>query len=287
MSALFVDALTTVDFSFLCPNRGLVGETWLVDVELYGELDEQGMVFDFGHVKKEIKRVIDLCADHRLLVPAGNSAVKISSSDKQLTVELETESQGLIRCTAPEQAILTVDIDAITIANLQPVLEQIVIDILPDNVSRLVLKLYPETIPGAYYHYSHGLKKHAGDCQRIAHGHRSAIHLEIDGQRNADAEAEWAESWKDIYLITQEDLLETWTENNITYHRCGYQANQGQFELVINADRCCLMETDSTVELIAHHIAEQVSLQHPGSTVKVRAFEGFHKGALAVIEPSR
>ena len=287
MSALFVDALTTFDFSFLCQKRGLVGETWLVDVELYGELDDQGMVFDFGHVKKEIKRVIDLCADHRLLVPTRNSAVSINTSNKQLTVELTTDNQGIIRCAAPEQAILLVDVDAITTDNLKPVLEQIIIDILPDNVAQVVLKLYPENISGAFYHYSHGLKKHEGDCQRIAHGHRSAIHLEVDGQRNSEAEKKWADFWQDIYLITRDDLLETWTDKNITYYRCGYQAIQGPFELVINADRCCLMETDSTVELIAHYIAEQVSLQHPGSTIRVRAFEGFHKGALAVIDPSK
>ncbi|MGY0217040.1 6-pyruvoyl trahydropterin synthase family protein [Endozoicomonadaceae bacterium StTr2] len=284
MSALFVDALTTVDFSYLCPRRGLVGESWLVDVELYGELDEQGMVFDFGHVKKEIKRVIDLCADHRLLVPTANAAVAVEKSDAQLIVKLETENDGLITCKAPEQAILPVDVAEITTENLKPVLEKIVIDVLPDNVAQVVLKLYPENIEGAFYHYSHGLKKHAGDCQRIAHGHRSAIQIEIDGQRNAAAETEWAQRWHDIYLITREDLLETFTKDDVSYHRSGYTSQQGAFELTLNAGRCCIMETDSTVELIAHYIAEQISQSHPGKAIKVRAFEGFQKGAIAVID---
>jgi len=46
-----------------------VGESWIADVVLGGELDEQGMVFDFSHVKRAIKQVIDAQVDHRLVVP--------------------------------------------------------------------------------------------------------------------------------------------------------------------------------------------------------------------------
>ena len=52
---LFVDNLTNVDFSFLHPQRGLMGESWLVQLELDGSLNDQGMICDFGIVKKEVK----------------------------------------------------------------------------------------------------------------------------------------------------------------------------------------------------------------------------------------
>ena len=40
MSALFVKHLTVLDFSYAHATRGILGESWIVDVELHGDLDE-------------------------------------------------------------------------------------------------------------------------------------------------------------------------------------------------------------------------------------------------------
>ena len=69
MATLFVENLTVVDFSYLHAKRGMVGESWIVDLELSGDLDAQGMVFDFGHIKKALKHAVDERVDHRLLLP--------------------------------------------------------------------------------------------------------------------------------------------------------------------------------------------------------------------------
>lgn len=280
MSALFVKQLTTLDFSYLCPERGLVGETWLVDLTLSGELDEQGMVFDFGHVKKQVKASLDLLADHRLLVPATNTGTKVQHKGKSLHIDFQTRF-GTISCQCPAQAALLIHCDEITITELKPWLEQALTSELPDNVDTVNLTIYPEAINSAYYHYSHGLKKHLGDCQRIAHGHRSRIEIQVDDKRDSELENLWAKRWQDIYIATREDLLETLLQGEASYHRFGYQADQGYFELVIPESRCYLIDTDSTIELLSQHIADQLAELRPGQTIEVIAYEGFNKGAVA------
>ncbi len=281
MASLFVNQLTTLDFSYLCPKRGVVGETWIVDAILTGDLNEMGMVFDFGHVKKKVKAWVDLLADHRLLVPSKHDKLHCTAESGRVTVRLITDEGGLIECKAPEQAILTVAADEITPAILKPILESTVMAELPNNLSGIKLTLYPEAINGAYYHYSHGLKRHLGDCQRIAHGHRSAITIAVNGQRNPLLENDWAALWKDIYIGTEEDLLTTEMINGHEHLTFGYTAQQGDFELTIPKKCCYIIKSDTTAELIVKHIAETLAAQYPGQTVRVIAYEGFNKGAIA------
>ncbi|MET4693210.1 6-carboxytetrahydropterin synthase [Endozoicomonas lisbonensis] len=282
MTALFVNQLTTLDFSFLSPERGVVGETWLADVVLYGDLDEQGMVFDFGHVKKQVKASLDFLADHRLLVPVAHSSIQVNSTGDRLDVTMDSSAVGTINCKAPAQAMLLVDAEQITTDVLTPILEKALLSELPDNVKNVKLRLYSESIEGAYYHYSHGLKKHLGDCQRIAHGHRSAIQIHVNGERDQLLEKGWAKKWHDIYIATTEDLLDCFEQNGHRYNRFGYTSDQGYFELTIAEHLCYLIDTDTTVELLAQHIAAEISKALPdNSDLQVTAYEGLNKGSIA------
>ena len=283
MSVLFVKQLTTLDFSYLSPERGLVGETWIADVELAGELDDQGMVFDFGHVKKQVKASLDFLADHRLLVPVKSSSTTISRKDDSLNIQFQSE-KGEIICQCPSQAALLVENPEISINNLKPWLEKTLLTELPDNVRSVKLNLYQEPIANACYHYSHGLKKHLGDCQRIAHGHRSAIEIYVDDKRDQELEHYWAEHWQDIYIATEEDLLGTQVRNGMEYNHFGYTSDQGHFELIVPTSCCHIIETDSTVELLAEHIARSLCPLRPSQTIKVAAYEGLNKGAITEIK---
>jgi len=277
MASLFVNELTVIDFSYLDVTRGVVGESWILDVTLNGELNDEGMVFDFGLVKKQIKHAVDEGLDHKFLIPARLPGLQILQDDEDFHFEFHND-QGLhIEYKSPREAIYLLNSDQLDIDQVSEVIRKHLMTIVPENVSEIKIGLYPQAIQGAFYHYSHGLKKHQGDCQRICHGHRSPIEIVRNGQRDEKIETSIANLWRDIYLITKEDLL---AENDQLYV-LGYESEQGHFELSISKDRCYLFDTDTTVELIADHLAHKIQNEYPNDSIEVRAFEGFKKGAIA------
>jgi len=281
MNLLFVRHLTVIDFSFLHPDRGLVGESWIVDVELEGELNEQGMVFDFSHVKRVIKAGIDQFIDHKLVVPTQLPKLAVEQESDQVHLRLELP-HGEIGHASPAQALALLDIAEVTPEQVAPVLATYLKELLPDNVRQVHLQLRPEDIDGAFYQYSHGLKKHDGNCQRIAHGHRSRIEILKDGKRCPDLEQQWAETWRDIYIATREDQTAVVSVDGVEHLEFRYQANQGSFYLRLPRQQVYMIDTDSTVEWIAQHIAQSLKQQAPDSQIQVRAYEGVDKGSIAV-----
>jgi 6-pyruvoyl-tetrahydropterin synthase len=277
MTGLFVDQLTVVDCSFLDRDRGIVGESWIADIVLEGELNDEGMVFDFGDVKKRIKQAVDRCADHKLVVPLRIPGLNITRDDSVFAFSFEC-ARGPIEYRSPAGAVCRIDEAQVTPQIVQSALLDAVRAATPANVRRIRLTLRTEPIDGAYYHYSHGLKKHRGDCQRICHGHRSRIEIFRDGERDPALERQWADKWRDVYLVTREDIVAR--DGGII--RLGYRADQGEFSLALPAAHCDILPGDSTVELIADHIARELKQQHPDENITVKAYEGFNKGALSV-----
>lgn len=276
MPELFVNRLTVIDFSYLHDERGLVGESWQVDVHLRGGLDHQGMVLDFGDVKKTVKQLIDEHFDHKLLVPGRYNRLQHEVENGVLKLVFETRAGEVIQHASPVDAVTLVDCDGITTASLSAAITATLLPHLPENVAGIDIHLWPEISDDACYHYSHGLKQHCGNCQRIAHGHRSRLRIERNGQRDPAVEQAWAESWRDIYIGTREDLVE---EKN-GQMRFAYRSEQGGFELQLPASHCYLIDTDSTVENIAQHIAGALKDRQPKDTFRVTAFEGVDKGAI-------
>lgn len=275
---LFVDQLTNVDFSYLDAQRGLVGETWWASALLDGALDEQGMVCDFGIVKKTLRNWLDDEVDHRLLVPVNSPNLTLHESDHQIELSWSYGNNKTLKMKAPRQAVALVDAEEINATSLATWCPGQLRSVFPVNVEQLTLSFEAEAINGANYHYSHGLKKHDGNCQRIAHGHRSRIKIFINDERSSDLEQQWAEQWRDIYLGSEEDII---SQNDTEIH-FRYTAQQGEFELWMPSDHCYLMNTDTTVEFIAAHIAQQIKSSRPGLAIKVQAFEGVNKGAIAL-----
>lgn len=279
---LFVDNLTNVDFSFLDPERGLLGETYLANIRLYGDLDEQGMVCDFGTVKKRVRHWLDTELDHRLAIPARSPNITIKEIGDTIDIHWQFGSTGeFLQTRSPRDAIALVDAEILTPESVAHWCMAQLKALFPDSVAHLELDFSREEINGAAYHYSHGLKKHLGNCQRIAHGHRSRIDIWENGIKSPTLEAEWAKRWCDIYIGTRADITEAPLHHGQGYYRFAYRSQQGDFELTIPQRCCYIIDTDSTVELIAQHFAQTTKAQHPTSSIRVKAFEGIHKGAIA------
>lgn len=273
---LFVDNLTNIDFSYLHPERGLLGETWRVNIELHGDLDEQSMVLDFGKVKKQIKQWLDLHIDHCLVIPNQSECLEASDEDKQRKI-VWRYGDKTISSSAPASAITLVDCPNIQPDTLATWCEKKMAVIFPSSVKKVVVEFLTEDIDGPFYHYSHGLKKHDGNCQRIAHGHRSRILIWRDGELSPTDMRAWSEAFEDIYIATIEDRVNAYQPD---YEAFQYTSEQGEFFLELPKESCYLIESDSTVECIAQHIADKLKQKHPEHSFLVKAFEGIEKGAI-------
>ncbi|MCP4995427.1 MAG: hypothetical protein GY934_16865 [Gammaproteobacteria bacterium] len=282
MSTLFVNRLTVIDFAYLDPEIGLVGESWQVDIELEGRLDQQGMVLDFGLVKKQVKQTVDHYFDHRLLIPANYSGTELTSADGLSTVTFRLKGGTVITHLSPADALAPIEAEEINPEVVTRAIVDSLKPILPDNVDTIRLRLHTESHDNSWYRYTHGLKLHDGNCQRIAHGHRSRIEIFQNGKRSTQLEQHWAERWRDIYIGNRDDLIDEHEESGNRYYRFGYQAPQGRFELSLPSDRCYLIDTDSTVENLAQHIADRLKSGHPDSDFQILAYEGVDKGAMGV-----
>jgi len=275
---LFVNNLTNSDFCFLHPQRGLLGETWLSHIELEGELDEQGMICDFGIVKSTVRSLLDDLIDHRLLIPSRSSQLTENIADGDnwaITWQLDNGDTVIHR--SPREAITLIDAEGITPDTVARWCEARLREQLPDSIHAIRISFTTEIIDGAQYHYSHGLKKHRGKCQRIAHGHRSKIIIHRNGERDEKLEQYWANQFRDIFIGTSEDLLSADNENA---YRFAYQSPEGHFQLELPKALCYLIDADSTVENIAAHVARETKKQCPDDNIQVRAFEGLAKGAV-------
>ncbi|NUZ09242.1 6-carboxytetrahydropterin synthase [Pseudoalteromonas sp. McH1-7] len=280
---LFVDSLTVIDFSYLCPRRGAVGESWITDIVLHGDLNAESMVLDFAKVKKQIKQIIDEKLDHKLAIPSALSA-NTKHTNGRFELDLHIGDSHLAM-SAPEQAVCMIEGEEVNEVNTIAYLKSVILPHLPDNVKDLDITLRPEATSGFYYHYSHGLKKHDGNCQRIIHGHRSLIGIKLNDVSMPRLQKQWADKWQDIYLASEEDLISSAELKHIVAeegdYAFAYTSSQGYFELAISKSRCDILPCDTTVECIAEYLAGQIKVQHPNDHVQVRAYEGVGKGAIA------
>ena len=273
---LFINALTHLDASLWTPQQGLTGGSWLVDLELSAPQAEDGMILDFGLVKPWAKKLLDEGADHTLLLPAHNRHLHLESlPNKRLRVSCEQPYFMLLE--APEEAFTLLPLEEITEAELAAWLSESLNQQLPLSQGQASLQLRQEQL-GAQpeIHYSHGLRLHDGNCQRIAHGHRSKLEVFCNGEADLSSARKLAERWNHAYLFDQADLIRR--ANGCVV--IGYQAPQGQFQITLPETLAFCLPGPTTVENLTCFLFQQLKQEHPEQHWEVRMYEGINKGAV-------
>lgn len=280
MREIFVRQVTVIDYAVLDGDAGLIGESDIVDVALKGELNDESMIFDFGLIKRQIKTVLDEQIDHRLLVPVSHPNLVCTEHSGQREVIQHLGDDEILKYSAPACAVAWFPTTEITRSFLAQHCAELIQATLPDNVTRVKVNLRrePTEKEGTPLTYSHGLRDHQGNCQRLVHGHLSRLRIDIDGNRATELEERWATLLGDRYIGSQPDCVSTFTMAEREFLQFWYRTAQGPFFLEIPADRCYLIDSRTTVEMIAEHLLAQISLDNPTRHVSVTLDEGLGKG---------
>lgn len=295
-TTLFVDAFTVLDYAYLDPQQGVRGDSLHVSAQLTGELDAQGFILDFGRTKKLLKRVVDDTLDHRCAVPTRSPALEsvgANSSAPAAAVGFRYRAEGaVIEYACPAEALALVDAETIDEATLARFLEARLAEVLPANVHgvRITLAPEPRCSTEASFRYTHGLKHHDGNCQRLLHGHRNVIEALWDGRRDAELEAFLAATFADAHFAHAGDVedfeasglvLGTRDAARPGFVSIRYRAAQGEFAARLPAARLIAFEVEPSIENMTRRAWELVRerFELDGARLVVRGYEGLQKGA--------
>lgn len=280
MHTLFVKDFTILDTAILHPSRGALGDSFYVSVELSGALDQQGFIFDFGPAKKRLKALVDETLDHKLLVPGFHPELK--GTLKGFTFEnLEYE--------APAESLEILETKEITLSFLENFLNKAALEVLPENVESVRFQLREESFGDkANFRYTHGLRLHDGNCQRLIHGHRNPIEVWIEGSRSSHWEQFLAKEWEDVHFAHQDTLsagaprklaLGKRDKSLLDSAAISYESPQGYFQANLPASRLVVLDREPSIENIARLGALLVREAGEKRAISVRAYEGLNKGA--------
>ena len=119
----------------------LHGHNWSMGVTIEGKPDEHGLVVDFLELKRFLKLVLD-GLDHRLLLPANNSALKRLSEGKNTRISVHGREFEF-----PSEDVVWLPVVNTTVEELARVIaDEVTKNFRYPNVHRI--KVWVEELPG-------------------------------------------------------------------------------------------------------------------------------------------
>lgn len=287
--SLFLSEFTVLDFAYVDAQYGVCGDSYFVSAELNGALDEKDFLLDFSKAKKTLKAIVDDAFDHKLLVPMGAGTASLAHG--RLEIRAADGSAWSYEC--PREAFELFPDAEISAAVLQYHLSRIALSRLPANVreARFTLSSLPRFATEANFRYTHGLRQHDGNCQRLFHGHRNPVEAWVNGVRSADAEKLLAAEWHNAHFICAATLVNQAKVDLPLGRRMPkhpgtaeveYRSAQGLFRGSLPASRAILVQSEPSIETMCALGVETLRAHGVQGELKVVAYEGLNKGATAI-----
>jgi len=286
-TTLFLKDFTTLDFAFLCPEKGIQGESFWVSAELTGHLDEQGFVMDFGKAKKTLKEVVDESLDHRCALAKNSNALQnFSAKENSLSIDFVS-----IHYSCPKQAIALIESDTINKNSISRFLEEKIAEKFSSTLKiKIILREEEAFTREANFRYTHGLKFHDGNCQRLIHGHRNLIEVFVNKNKSGEHERFLADLFADIHFVQKENLenrneldlpLNQRQKENYKTAKISYTSPQGFFLAHIPASQIIILENEPSIENITAFAWTELQTRFSiaPESLEVHGYEGLHKGA--------
>lgn len=277
---LFYKALTIIDAAILDQQFGLMGQSWYLDVKLTGNIDNESVIADFSKIKQKIKNLIDLEVDHRLIVEKSLIDEKDESYFLKYTY---AANKSDLEYLAPKESICLLE-KPFTIEILEQHLTSLISKVIPQNVSKVECTLREESNELSF-HYTHGLKQHYGNCQRLFHGHKNTIEIFLNGERKTLWEKRLInEVFKgNIHFAFRENLVTRNTDSikESKYFELEYVSSQGRYNCKLPREDVYIMPCETTIENISQYFACWIKTNwaQTNDVVEVVAYEGIGKGA--------
>lgn len=294
---LFYKALTVIDAAVLDHKLGLVGQSWYLDIKLIGKTDEESVIADFSKIKNKIKKVIDEQIDHKLIVNKKDLQVESEVATVNFNFGTEQENKSL-QYKAPVEAFCILS-DEFNEKFLEAYMNSLLIDIVPPNVLKVETTLRSENAE-IMFHYTHGLKQHYGNCQRLFHGHYNTIEIWRNGRRDCLWEKKLTQEcfkgnihfafWENVQnkekLMALHPQKATPLEgilSNDVMVELAYESSQGNYFCTLPATEVYFLPCETTIENLASYFAQWIKSNWAGpqDEIVVVGYEGIGKGALA------
>lgn len=300
-SRLFINDIDKIDCATFEPSVGVVGQSWMVDITIAGSLDSNGFVYDFSHLKSLVKQVLKSTIDHTLVIPVQSKLVHYQETERGELWRLQAKSRltGMNSewtYLCPKGAVYPMRAVNVTRELIEAECSRLIRHRLPEEITSVEVHLRKEDVVSgqAFFRYSHGITGHEGLCQRLFHGHRSLIEVQVADERRHDLEAWLAHevlgSVVHVASIKQlvnppADVKPGTRAEYTTPLTISYKGSLGDYEATVPANRVFLTDEETSIESIAYELAKLVASEgvEVGGPIRVKCFEGIGKGAIAEI----